>query len=187
MSENSHGQGAAREFDVIEMEVYSNRFMTITDEMGLSLVRSSFSTNIKERKDCSVGLFDGRGRLIVQASHIPVHLGSLQGGVQAVLDKFPSDQIRPGDAFICNDPYLAGGSHTPDISILTPVFVDGRLAFFAANLGHHSDVGGGVPGSCDPSQTSIFQEGLRIPVLRIAREGVLDEQIVDLVATNSRA
>ncbi len=177
---------AGRDFDVIEMEVYSNRFMSITDEMGLSLVRSSFSTNIKERKDCSVGLFDGQGRLIVQASHIPVHLGSLQGGVQAVLETFAPDQIRPGDAFICNDPYLAGGSHTPDISILTPVFIEGRLAFFAANLGHHSDVGGGVPGSCDPSQTSIFQEGLRIPALTIVREGVLDDQIVQLVATNSR-
>lgn len=183
---NQAASAPARDFDVIEMEVYSNRFMSITDEMGLSLVRSSFSTNIKERKDCSVGLFDGHGHLIVQASHIPVHLGSLQGGVQAVLENFPPDQIRPGDAFICNDPYLAGGSHTPDISILTPVFIEGRLAFFAANLGHHSDVGGGVPGSCDPSQTSIFQEGLRIPVLKIVREGVLDDQIVQLVATNSR-
>jgi N-methylhydantoinase B len=175
-----------REFDAIEMEVYSNRFMSITDEMGLSLVRSSFSTNIKERKDCSVGLFDGKGRLIVQASHIPVHLGSLQGGVAAVLENYKLEDIKPGDAFICNDPYLAGGSHTPDISILTPVFYDGRLCFFAANLGHHSDVGGGVPGSCDPSQTSIFAEGLRIPVLKIAREGVLDEQIVKLISTNSR-
>lgn len=182
----SEASAAPREFDVIEMEVYSNRFMSITDEMGLSLVRSSFSTNIKERKDCSVGLFDGKGRLIVQASHIPVHLGSLQGGVQAVLDNFAPETIRPGDAFICNDPYLAGGSHTPDISILTPVFIGKKLAFFAANLGHHSDVGGGVPGSCDPSQTSIFQEGLRIPVLKIVREGVLDEQIVQIVATNSR-
>ncbi|WP_037086828.1 hydantoinase B/oxoprolinase family protein [Neorhizobium vignae] len=175
-----------REFDAIEMEVYSNRFMSITDEMGLSLVRSSFSTNIKERKDCSVGLFDGKGRLVVQASHIPVHLGSLQGGVAAVLENYRLEDIKPGDAFICNDPYLAGGSHTPDISILTPVFYQGRLCFFAANLGHHSDVGGGVPGSCDPSQTSIFAEGLRIPVLKIAREGVLDEQIVKLISTNSR-
>lgn len=175
-----------REFDAIEMEVYSNRFMSITDEMGLSLVRSSFSTNIKERKDCSVGLFDGRGRLIVQASHIPVHLGSLQGGVAAVLENYKLEDIKPGDAFICNDPYLAGGSHTPDISILTPVFYAGRLCFFAANLGHHSDVGGGVPGSCDPSQTSIFAEGIRIPVLKIMREGVLDEQIVKLISTNSR-
>lgn len=174
------------EFDAIEMEVYSNRFMSITDEMGSSLVRSSFSTNIKERKDCSVGLFDGQGRLIVQASHIPVHLGSLQGGVAAVLENYALEDIRPGDAFICNDPYLAGGSHTPDISILTPVFYHGRLCFFAANLGHHSDVGGGVPGSCDPSQTSIFAEGLRIPVLKIARAGVLDEQIVKLISTNSR-
>jgi N-methylhydantoinase B len=175
-----------REFDAIEMEVFSNRFMSITDEMGLSLVRSSFSTNIKERKDCSVGLFDGRGRLVVQASHIPVHLGSLQGGVAAVLENYKLEDIKPGDAFICNDPYLAGGSHTPDISILTPVFYEGRLCFFAANLGHHSDVGGGVPGSCDPSQTSIFAEGLRIPVLKIAREGVLDEQMIKLISTNSR-
>lgn len=175
-----------REFDAVEMEVYSNRFLSITDEMGASLVRSSFSTNIKERKDCSVALFDVKGRLIVQASHIPIHLGSLKGGVEAVLANYKLDEIRPGDAFISNDPYLAGGTHTPDISIVTPVFYDGKLHFFATNLGHHSDVGGGVPGSCDPSQTSIFAEGLRIPILKIAREGELDTEIVKLISTNSR-
>ena len=176
----------SREFDAVEMEVYSNRFLSITDEMGASLVRSSFSTNIKERKDCSVGLFDVKGRLIVQASHIPIHLGSLKGGVEAVLANYSLDDIRPGDAFISNDPYLAGGTHTPDISIVTPVFYENKLHFFATNLGHHSDVGGGVPGSCDPSQTSIFAEGLRIPILKIAREGVLDNEIIKLISTNSR-
>jgi N-methylhydantoinase B len=177
---------ADRRFDPVEMEVYSNRFLSITDEMGASLVRSSFSTNIKERKDCSVGLFDATGRLIVQASHIPVHLGSLKGGVEAVLKQYRPEDIHPGDAFISNDPYEAGGTHTPDISIVSPVFYDGKLRFFATNLGHHSDVGGGVPGSCDPSQTSIFAEGLRIPILKIASEGVINDELVRLIATNSR-
>jgi N-methylhydantoinase B len=179
-------QTPVREFDAVELEVYSNRLLSITDEMGVTLVRSSFSTNIKERKDCSVGLFDSRGRLIVQAAHIPVHLGSLQGGVAAVLETYKLDDIRPGDAFVCNDPYLAGGSHTPDISVITPVFIEGRLRFFATNLGHHSDIGGGVPGSCDPSQTTIFAEGLRIPIMKIVNEGRVNDELIRLISTNSR-
>lgn len=114
--------------DPIAMEVFSNRMLTITEEMGNTLIRSSFSTNIKERKDCSVGLFDRHGRLVAQASHIPLHLGSLRGSVRAVLDRFPAETIRPGSAFISNDPYLAGGTHTPDISIVTPMFAGASCA-----------------------------------------------------------
>jgi len=177
---------AAHLADPIAMEVFSNRLLSITEDMGNTLVRSSFSTNIKERKDCSVALFDGKGRLVCQASHVPLHLGSLMGSVTAVLKAWPIERMRDGDAFICNDPYLAGGTHMPDISIVTPVFIDGGVRFFAANIGHHSDVGGSVPGSISGTARSIFEEGLRIPVIRIVRAGELDEDLLNLVSQNSR-
>jgi N-methylhydantoinase B len=172
--------------DVIEMEVFSNRLLSITEDMGNTLIRSSFSTNIKERKDCSVGLFDARGRLIAQASHIPLHLGSLLGSVQAVLARYDTSQMRDGDAFVLNDPYLAGGTHMPDISIVTPVFINGAVHAFAANVGHHSDVGGPVPGSISGRARSVFEEGLRLPVIRLVRGGELDEDLLALIANNSR-
>ena len=172
--------------DPIAMEVFSNRLLSITEEMSNTLVRSSFSTNIKERRDCSVALFDGRGRLIAQGTQIPLHLGSLAGGVDAVLRACPIEAMRDGDAFICNDPYLANGTHLPDITIVTPVFCEGRIEFFAANIGHHSDIGGPVPGSIAGGSRSIFEEGLRLPVIRIAREGQLDVDLLNLIASNTR-
>jgi N-methylhydantoinase B len=168
------------------MEVFSNRLLSITEDMGNTLIRSSFSTNIKERKDCSVALFDARGRLIAQASHIPLHLGSLLGSVQAVLAHTSTERMQDGDAFICNDPYLANGTHMPDISLVTPVFCDGVVRFLAANVGHHSDVGGPVPGSISGRARSVFEEGLRLPVIRIVRAGVLDDDLLALIAHNTR-
>src|SRR4051794_12215781 len=172
--------------DPILMEVFSNRLLSITEEMGSNLIRASFSTNIKERKDCSVGLFDAAGRLIAQASHIPLHLGSLLGSVQAVLARHDVTRMRDGDAFVLNDPYLAGGTHMPDISIVTPIFIAGALRAFAANVGHHSDVGGPVPGSISGRARSVFEEGLRLPVIRLVRGGELDEDLLALIAHNSR-
>jgi N-methylhydantoinase B len=172
--------------DPIAMEVFSNRLLSITEDMGNTLIRSSFSTNIKERKDCSVGLFDARGRLIAQASHIPLHLGSLLGSVRAVLAHTPVERMRDGDAFICNDPYLANGTHMPDIAAVTPVFIDGAVRFLAANVGHHSDVGGPVPGSISGRARSVFEEGLRLPVIRLVRAGELDEDLLSLIAHNTR-
>jgi N-methylhydantoinase B len=172
--------------DPIEMEVFTNRLLSITEDMNNTLVRSSFSTNIKERKDCSVALFDARGRLVAQGTQIPLHLGSLNGAMAAVLAQYPPASIADGDAFISNDPYLAGGSHLPDINIVTPVFHEGALVFFAANVGHHSDVGGSVPGSIAGGLRSVFEEGIRIPVVRIARGGQVDEEILRLIANNTR-
>ena len=172
--------------DPIAMEVFSNRLLSITEDMGSTLIRSSFSTNIKERKDCSVGLFDAGGRLIAQAAHIPLHLGSLLGSVHAVLAHCDVAHMRDGDAFVLNDPYLAGGTHMPDIAIVTPVFIDGAVRAFAANVGHHSDVGGPVPGSISGRARSIFEEGLRLPVIRLVRGGELDEDLLALIAHNSR-
>lgn len=177
---------ASKLFDPIAMEVFSNRLLSITEEMGITLVRASFSPNIKERKDCSVALFDRHGRLVSQAAHIPMHLGSLAGGVEAALREHGVDRIRDGDVFMCNDPYLAGGTHAPDITIVTPIFSDGVLSFFAANIGHHSDVGGSAPGSVTPSARTVYEEGLRIPLVRVVSAGVVQPDILSFVATNSR-
>ena len=177
---------ATRRFDPVAMEVFSNRLLSITEDMGNNLIRSSFSTNIKERRDCSVGLFDKQGRLICQASHIPLHLGSLLGGVTALLKRYTIEQMQEGDAFICNDPFLAGGTHLSDITIVTPVFFNGKVEFFTANIGHHSDVGGSVPGSIDGGARSIYAEGIRIPVIRIARAGALDDDLMNLIVNNTR-
>lgn len=175
-----------RSIDAIEIEVFNNRVLAIIEEMGAKLVRSSFSPNIKERRDCSVALFDAKGRSIGQAAHIPIHLGSLKGGVDAILRDYPLETIKPGDAFVCNDAYLAGGTHLPDISIITPIFYDGTIKFFAACLGHHADVGGAVPGSISPSAASIFEEGIRIPPVKMVREGVLEDGIMQMIIQNTR-
>jgi N-methylhydantoinase B/acetone carboxylase, alpha subunit len=172
--------------DPIEMEVFVNRLLSITEDMNNTLVRSSFSTNIKERKDCSVALFDGKGRLVSQGTQIPLHLGSLNGAVAAVIERYGLDGIREGDTYICNDPYLAGGSHLPDVNVVTPVFHEGKLVFFTANVGHHSDFGGVVAGSIAGGLRSIFAEGLRLPVIRIVNQGVLDDDLLNLIANNTR-
>jgi N-methylhydantoinase B len=177
---------ASRDADPIAMEVFANRLLSITEEMGNVLVRASFSTNIKERKDCSVGMFDVKGRCLAQAAHMPMHLGSLMGSVVTLLERYAPEQMKPGDAFICNDVFLARGTHQPDINIITPVFVDGRVAFFAVNTGHHSDVGGPNPGSMSQAARTIFEEGLRIPIMRIMRAGELDRDLLEMIAHNSR-
>src|SRR5918999_777986 len=167
--------------DPIAMEVFSNRLLAITEDMSNTLIRSSFSTNIKERRDCSVALFDGKGRLIAQGRQIPLHLGSLAGGIDAVLRDVPRETIRDGDVFICNDPYLANGSHLPDINLITPIFWERELVAFAANTGHHADVGGVVPGSIAGGSRSIFEEGIRIPVARIVNAGEIAADLLKLI------
>jgi len=186
-STSQSGNARTRELaDPIEMEVFTNRLLSITEDMNNTLVRSSFSTNIKERKDCSVALFNAAGQLVAQGTQIPLHLGSLNGAVRAILERYPADTICDGDVFICNDPYLAYGSHLPDINIVTPVFWDGVLQFFTANIAHHSDVGGAVPGSIAGGLKSIFEEGLRIPAARIVRAGEVQEDLLRLICSNTR-
>jgi N-methylhydantoinase B len=117
---------------------------------------------------------------------MPMHLGSLIGAVVTVLERYRPEQMREGDAFVCNDVFLARGTHQPDINIITPVFCDGEVKFFAANTGHHSDVGGPNPGSMSQSARSIFEEGIRIPVMRLVRAGALDQDLLEMIAHNSR-
>jgi N-methylhydantoinase B len=172
--------------DPIQMEVFSNRLLAIAEDMGSILIRSSFSSNIKERRDASTAIFDAKGRLITQADHIPIHLGAMIGAVEAMLGRYKLEDIAEGDAFIANDPYLAGGSHLPDISIITPIHYQGKVRFFAGNIAHHADVGGKTPGSTSGVSRSIFEEGIRLPIIRIARGGAIDEDLLELIAWNTR-
>lgn len=172
--------------DGILLEVIGNTFMSIAEEMGAVLVKSAYSTNIKERKDCSCAVFDADGNTIAQAEHIPMHLGSMLGMVSEIKKKYRPEDIRPGDMFIANDPYSGGGTHLPDIAVASPVFNNGRLMAFVANIAHHNDVGGRVPGSNAADSDSIYAEGIRIPVVRIFSEGVLNEDILDMILLNCR-
>lgn len=172
--------------NAIDMEVFNNRLLSITDEVMNTLIRSSFSTNIKERKDASVAIFDKEGKLVCQALYIPMLLSGVMGGVETLIKTRGLASIKEGDVFVCNDVYLAGGSHNNDITIITPVFIDGVIEYFMGNIGHHSDVGGVIPGSTDHILTSVFAEGIRIPHMRIVREGVLDEDLLHMIAHNTR-
>ena len=170
--------------DAITVQVIGAQLVTVAEEMGAVLRRASYSTNIKERADCSTALFDERGSLVAQAENIPIHMGSMLGLIGAIES---SDlEVRPGDVFVTNDPYRGGGTHLPDITMVKPVFADGELIGYSANIAHHSDVGGRVPGSNAGDSTSLFQEGLRIPLVRFATADGLEQAPLAFVALNSR-
>ena len=125
---DTHMRPSQGPHDPIAMEVFVNRLLSITEEMGNVLVRASFSTNIKERKDCSVGMFDVKRRCLAQAAHMPMHSARSMGSVVTLLERYRPEQMKPGDAFVCNDVFLARGTHQPDINIITPIFNEGRVA-----------------------------------------------------------
>jgi N-methylhydantoinase B/oxoprolinase/acetone carboxylase alpha subunit len=164
--------------DPASLQVLVSRLTAIAEEMGAVLRRAAFSPNIKERADCSAALFTPEGELLVQAEHIPVHLGSMPASVAAALEVF-GDRLRPGDQVALNDPF-AGGTHLNDITLVAPCFVDGRLVGWAANRAHHADVGGMAPGSIPPEATEIYQEGFRIPPV------LLTDEVEALLLANSR-
>lgn len=172
-----------KKVDPIELEIFKSIFISIAEEMGMALCRSSFSPNIKERKDFSCAVFDERGRTVAQGDHLPVHLGAMPLSVSSAIEHVDLD---PGDTVMLNDPYR-GGTHLPDITLVSPVYVKGRSrpAYFVANRAHHSDVGGMSPGSM-PLASEIFQEGVIIPPVKLVRGGELDRDILDLVLANVR-
>lgn len=163
--------------DAITLEIISNSLFTVVEEAGEILVRSSYSTNIKERRDCSVALFDRRGNTLAQADHQPLHLGSLMGMVEEVVRRYAPSDLRPGDMFVGNDAYLGGGTHLPDIVLTAPIFYDGELVGFVTNAAHHSDF-------FDRGTRHIFEEGLRIPPVRLVREGELVRDVMDVILLN---
>lgn len=207
--------------DSIKLEIYRSLYTSVAEEMGVSLRRTAFSPNIKERRDYSCAVFDRQGRIIAQGDHMPVHLGSMPMSVKAALE---TCQMQPGDVVVLNDPY-AGGTHLPDVTMVAPVFATGgrkdrgkegrrdgeigeererssattsfppslnpsvsqspRLLFFVANRAHHADIGGATPGSMGTA-TEIYQEGIRIPPIRIVRGGELDQEVFSLLLANVR-
>jgi len=171
------GERAAAGADAVELEVFANRFMSIAEQMGETLRRVSCSTNIKERLDYSCALFTREGRLVANAPHVPVHLGAMGETVRAILAARGDEGLRAGQAVASNDPFH-GGSHLPDVTVVSPVFVEGTLAFFVANRGHHADVGGIRPGSMPPDATRIEEEGLRFHDLTLVEDGVFAEDEV---------
>lgn len=175
----------ATALDQTTTQVIGNSLATAAEQMGLTLIRTAYSPNINERADCSTAIFDASGNVVAQAPRIPLHLGSMLGLVEETVKRH--SQIRPGDMFVANDPYAGGGSHLPDVTVVAPVFAEGELIAFVANIAHHSDVGGMVPGSETPQASEIYQEGLRLSPVRLVSGGEVVQDIIDLVALNSRS
>lgn len=171
--------------DPITLEILRNMTIAITEEMGSVLQRSSYSPNIKERMDASCALFDQRGRLIAQADHIPVHLGSMPDAINVLLEKRGTVEMTDGDQFILNDPSL-GGTHLPDITLIRPVFQQKKLYGFVANKAHHADIGGMVPCSMPAMSTDIHQEGLVLPLVKLVKKGKMCSDILSIILANTR-
>jgi N-methylhydantoinase B len=196
------------DFDPVRLEVYRHLFSAIAEEMGVILRKASYSPNIKERRDFSCAVFDSNGNMIAQAAHIPVHLGSMPLSVTSAIHHFSEESkvtkinyafqnddnqslISPGDVIILNDPF-AGGTHLPDITLITPIFIQAeassdvyKLIGFVASRAHHSDIGGISPGSM-PIAREIYQEGLRIPPIKLFEKGKLNQNVLDLILMNVR-
>jgi N-methylhydantoinase B len=167
--------------DPVTLSVMRCALEGVAAEMGSVLVHSAYSSNIKERRDCSAALFDDRGRMVAQAEHIPVHLGAMPEAVAAVMAR----GAQPGDVFALNDPYT-GGTHLPDVTLVSPIAVDNRLIGYAVTRAHHSDIGGMVPGSMPSSSRDLWQEGLVIPPVQLVRAGQLNKDLFALILANSR-
>ena len=169
----------SRNSDLVKLEVFNNQFVSIAEQMGATLRRTSTSTNVRERLDFSCALFDHDGNLVVNAPHVPVHLGAMGETVRAIMDDHP--EMSDGDVFVTNDPYR-GGSHLPDVTIVTPVFANSEHAspsFFVANRAHHAEIGGIVPGSMPPFSKSLAEEGVLIRSRKLLDAGVLRESDIE--------
>ena len=176
--------------DPIELEIFKNIYHSIAEEMGAALRRTAFSPNIKERRDYSCAVFDADGEVIAMGDHMPVHLGSMPMSVRAAIDQF---DLEPGDVAMLNDPFR-GGTHLPDITLVAPVYVralsrvrarKARPNFYVASRAHHADVGGAYPGSMGLCR-EIYQEGFRIPPVKIMRAGKMQSDVLALLLNNVR-
>jgi N-methylhydantoinase B len=171
--------------DLVTLEVVRNRLDVIAEEMQVTLLRSAFSTIVREGQDASASLFDAEGNVIAQACAIPAHQGMLIPSVKRIVEVFPASTMRKGDVYILNDPY-DGGTHLPDITLVTPVIHDGETVALTCTMCHHQDVGGKAPGSVPPDATEIYQEGIRIPPLKFYEQGRPNETLHALLRLNVR-
>lgn len=183
--------------DPIQLSIFSHRFMGIAEQMGRVLQRTSVSVNIKERLDFSCALFDAQGNLVSNAPHLPVHLGAMSEAVKYQIAHYSNasltncegeeETLQDGDVLVSNHPQLAGGSHLPDITVITPVFVGSAPAFFVASRGHHADIGGISPGSMPPHSKSLSEEGAAIVSFKLVKGGIFDERGISKLLEGSRA
>lgn len=172
--------------DPITFGVVNGALIGVAEQMAATILRTSYSTVIREMLDYSTAVFDPQGRIVAQSCRIPIHLNSMSRSLRTTLDQsFPLETWRPGDIVVTNDPYR-GGQHLPDIQTFLPVFADGVLVAFCGTLGHHLDVGGMRPGSYAGDAVEIYQEGLRIPPIKLFEEGVLNRRLFDLIEANIR-
>ncbi|ELZ81026.1 5-oxoprolinase [Haloferax elongans ATCC BAA-1513] len=171
--------------DSVTLEVIRNACIAIAEEMNANLIRTGYSPNIKERRDCSCAMFDADAELISQAENMPVHLGAMPFSVAAAIDRYPPETLEEGDAIILNDPFR-GGAHLPDLTLVTPIFVDGDIVAYAANRAHHADIGGARAGSVAADSTEIYQEGLRIPPVKLFAGGEVNEPVMEMILSNVR-
>ena len=169
------------DIDPVTLEVLRNQLEGIAEEMGSVLIRGAYSPNITERRDCSTALFDADGRMVAQAEHIPVHLGAMPAAVAAVRERDP----QPGDVFVLNDPFT-GGTHLPDVTLVSSLALDGDVVGYAVSRAHHADVGGMTPGSMPAGAREIYQEGLRIPPIRLVEGGDRSADVFELLFANVR-
>lgn len=176
----------SRKIDTVTVEVVRNLLMSIAEETYGIIVRSAYSTNMKERRDVCTAVIDPDGNSVAQMESLAALLGSMLNVVPNIYAKYGKENIKPGDMFIANDPYHGGGNHLPDICIAAPAFADGKLIGWIANSAHHSDIGGKVPGSTSGDADSLFQEGIRIPVIRIRENDQLIPSVMDLLLDNTR-
>ena len=176
----------AKHIDTVTVEVVRNLLMSIAEETYGIIVRSAYSTNMKERRDVCTAVIDPDGNSVAQVESLAALLGSMLSVVPNIYEKFGKENVKPGDMFIANDPYHGGGNHLPDIVIAAPAFAGEKLIGWIANIAHHSDIGGKVPGSTSGDADSLFQEGIRIPVIRIREKGELLDSVMDLLLDNTR-
>ena len=169
--------------DPVTLSVLASALAGVAEEMGAVLIRGAYSSNIKERRDCSTALFDADGRMVAQAEHIPVRLGAMPEAVAALMDRTP----EPGDVFAINDPY-SGGTHLPDITLVSPIAPDqnGEIVGYAVTRAHHSDVGGMHPGSMPSDSREVYQEGIIISPVRLVCGGEYVDDVLDLLLANVR-
>ena len=174
-----------RNIDPITMEVIKNALSSIADEMALVIMRTAYSSIVRDSMDYSTGMCDADGRVVAHGLTCPLHLGSFPDAMQQMIGEY-SGNMRPGDMFVFNDPYGGGGMHIPDVYIVKPIFLDGELEGYAATLVHQTDLGGLAPGSNAVHATEIYQEGLRIPIVKLFEEGRLNQTIDKVIAKNTR-
>ncbi|MGE3845002.1 MAG: hydantoinase B/oxoprolinase family protein, partial [Vicinamibacterales bacterium] len=170
----------------ITFEVVKNRLLAIAEEMESSLMRSAYSPGVKEMRDCSCSLFDATGQVVAQAAALPMHLGALTPAIKYLLDRHPLSSMSDGDLFITNEP-SQGGTHLQDFILMYPIFWEDRPVAFSVNLAHQIDIGGMAPGSGPGDATEIFQEGIRIPCLKLYSAGVPNETAFAFIGLNVRS